>query len=112
MWPASKEFQAESLLNNFLYNSNLTSNVQMAVLSAVKSFYKANWRELNSNVGMNIELPEPKKRSPKMQDILDLEDAMTYLRDKAILWFLESAPFRVGTLTKLTWKDLKSTPNS
>ena len=105
----AKEFQAESLLNNYLYHNNLTSNVQMAVLSAVKSFYKANWRELNSNVGTNIESPEPKKRTPKMQDIIELEDAMTYLRDKAILWFLESAPFRVGTLTKLKWKDLKST---
>ena len=38
----AKEFQAESLLNNYLYHNNLTSNVQMAVLSAVKSFYKAN----------------------------------------------------------------------
>ena len=105
----AKEFQAESLLNNYLYNNNLTSNIQTAVLFSVKSFYKANWRELNSNVGSNIESPEPKKRTPKMQDILELEEAMTYLRDKAILWFLESAPFRKATLTKLQWKDLKST---
>lgn|GEM_PF-1390846 len=105
----AKEFQAEALLNNYLYHNNLSSNVQMAVLAAVKSFYKANWRELNSNVGSNIESPEPKKRTPKMQDILELDEAMTYNRDKAILWFLESAPFRRATLTKLLWKDLKST---
>ena len=102
-----KEFQAEALLNNYLYNNNLKPNVQTAVLFAVKSFYKANWRELNSNVGTNIESSEPKPRTPKMQDILELEGTMTYLRDKAILWFLESAPFRKATLTKLQWKDLK-----
>ena len=44
-----------------------------------------------------------------MQDIIELDEAMTYLRDRAILWFLESAPFRRATLTKLLWKDLKST---
>jgi len=44
-----------------------------------------------------------------MQDIIELEEAMTYLRDNAILWFLESAPFRKATLTKLLWRDLKST---
>ena len=59
----AKEFQAESLLNDYLYHNYLTCNVQMAVLDAVKSFYKANWRELNSNVGSNIESPEPKKRT-------------------------------------------------
>jgi hypothetical protein len=55
------------------------------VLAAVKSFYKANWRELNSTVGSNIELPEPKKRTPKIQDILELDDAMTLHRDRAVL---------------------------
>ena len=34
---------------------------------------------------------------------------MTYHRDKAILWFVESAPFRQGTLTNLFWRDLKPT---
>ena len=44
-----------------------------------------------------------------MQDILDLETALTYKRDKGILWFMKSAPFRNGKLTKLFWKDLKET---
>jgi hypothetical protein len=45
----AQEFQAEALLNNCLYRNNLSRNFQILVLSAVKSFYKANWRELNSN---------------------------------------------------------------
>lgn len=44
-----------------------------------------------------------------MQDLLEMDEVMMYQRDKAILWFLESAPFRVGTLTKLLWTDLKPT---
>ncbi|MCJ7793674.1 hypothetical protein MUP42_01940, partial [Candidatus Bathyarchaeota archaeon] len=34
----AEEFQAEALLNNYLYNSDLTSNVQIAVLASAKSF--------------------------------------------------------------------------
>jgi len=53
--------------------------------SAVCSFYTANWRTLNPNVGKNLSTPEPKKRTPKMQDIIDLDEAMTSHRDRAIL---------------------------
>jgi hypothetical protein len=44
-----------------------------------------------------------------MADILELEDAMACQRDKAILWFFESTSCRVGTVTKLLWKDLVPT---
>ena len=108
---SEKEWQAEDLLDNYLYSpdTNLTIHLKSLALSAVKSFYKANWRDLNPNVGSKIELPEPKKRTPKLNDVLAMEEAVFHKRDKAILWFLESAPFRQGTLTKLLWKDLKST---
>ena len=52
---------------------------------------------------------KPSKRTPKLVDILEMEEAMVHRRDKALIWFLESAPFRGGTLTKLLWQDLKST---
>ena len=106
----AKEFQAEKLLDSFLYNSNnVTIHIRISILCAVKSFYKENWRELNKKVGEKLTLPPPKKRTPTMQDLLEMDEAMLYQRDKAILWFLESAPFRVGTLTKLVWTDLKPT---
>jgi hypothetical protein len=103
------EFQAEDILDKYLCSPEITDNIKVSILCAVKSFYKANWRELNANVGKNLSVPQPKQRTPKMQDILELESVMTYQRDKSILWFLESAPFRGGTATKLFWKDLKST---
>ncbi len=53
-----KEFQAEDLLDSYLYNTpNVTDHIKVSILCAVKSFYKANWRELNSNVGKNLSLP-------------------------------------------------------
>jgi hypothetical protein len=56
-----KEFQAEDLLDS--YNTlDVTDHIKVLILCAVKSFYKANWRELNSNVGKNLSLPEPEKR--------------------------------------------------
>ena len=44
-----------------------------------------------------------------MQDIEDLENAATSQRDKALVWFFESTSIRIGTLPKLTWRDLKKT---
>lgn len=106
----AKEFQAEKLLDSFLYNNpNVTIHIKISILCAVKSFYKENLRELNKKVGEKLTLPPAKKRSPSMQDLLEMDQVMMYQRDKAILWFLESAPFRVGTLTKLVWTDLKPT---
>ena len=82
-----KEFQAEALINDFLFHGDLTATTQVLILASVKSFYKANWRELNSNVGQGIELPEPKKRTPKLQDIVELDEVMTSHRDRAIFGF-------------------------
>ncbi len=44
-----------------------------------------------------------------MKDILELEEGMSYQRDKAILWFIESTSCRAGTVVKLNRKDLKPT---
>jgi hypothetical protein len=107
---SESEFQAENLLNNYLYNTpDVTDHIKVSILCAVKSFYKANWRELNSNVGKALSLPEPEKRTPKLQDVIKMEEAMVYQRDRAILWFLESTPVRHSTFVNLYWRDLKST---
>lgn len=82
-------------------------NVKKNIRTATLSFYKANRRNLVNVV--DVETPEAKKRCPKTQDIVDLDNAFNSLRDKAMLWFIASAPFRVETLTLLRWNDLKPT---
>jgi hypothetical protein len=38
-----------------------------------------------------------------------LENAFSSFRDRALLWFISSAPFRLETIPKLKWKDLEAT---
>jgi len=103
-----KEFQAEELLENYLDNCGLTPSAQLGILTAVKSFYSSTrGRDLSKDVGENIEVPLAKKRSPSVDDCVELEKAMTNQRNKFLLWFVESCPTRAGTLRKLVWRDLK-----
>jgi len=105
----AKEWQAEQLMVNYLNNNLQSDNVRCSVKSAIKGFYHANWRDLNPNAGEDITQPEPKQRSPKMNDLVELCENMTFKRDKFLVWFLASCPFRVGTVSKLKWKDLVET---
>ena len=104
-----REFQAERLLENYLSTCGLSVSSKEMMKNAVISFYKHNWRNLNPNVASDVQKPEPKKRCPKMDDILSLENAMTNQRDKAIVWFFASTSVRIGTLIELRWNDLKET---
>ncbi len=106
---SEKEFQAERLLENYFANCDLTDSAKEMLKNAVISFYKHNWRNLNPNVASNVEKVEPTKRCPKMEDILELDNAMPSQRDKALLWFFESTSIRDGTVPKLKWKDLQKT---
>ena len=118
----TKEFQAEELLENFLRQdkyfktdkegnkteAEFTDNSKVGMLAAVKSFYESTrGRGLAPDVGDFIEVPEAKKRTPKVEDCFKLEEAMTNVRDKFLVWFLESCPVRKGTVSKLTFGDLK-----
>jgi site-specific recombinase XerD len=121
--PAStKEFQAEELLENFLRQDKylktdkdgnkeevpFTENSKIGMLAAVKSFYQSTrGRSLTDDTGEFIEVPEAKKRAPKVEELLELENAMKCNRDKFLVWFLESCPLRKGTLTMLKFGDLK-----
>lgn len=102
-----KEFQAENLLELFLSTAKFPLTVKDSIRTTVLSFYKNNRRPLIEI--RDVDTPESKQRCPKIQDILDLENAFSYLRDKAMLWLIASAPFRLETITKLKWKDLKPT---
>jgi hypothetical protein len=116
-----KEFQAEELLESFLRQDTLfrftddkkvkvkfTENTKLGMLVAVKSFYESTrGRSLAADTGEFIEAPEPKKRTPTVQDCLELENAMKCSRDKFLVWFLESCPVRKATLKQLTFGDLK-----
>lgn len=117
-----KEFQAENLLEKFIRQDTLfhldkdgkkeevdfTESTKVGLLAAVKSFYDSTrGRSLAPDTGEFIEVPEAKKRTPKVEDCVKLEEAMTTDRDKFLIWFLESCPVRKGTLRQLKFGDLK-----
>jgi hypothetical protein len=102
-----KEFQAENLLETFISTTKYPSTVKDSIRTTVISFYKNNRRPLVEI--MEVSTPEGKKRCPKTQDILELENAFSSFRDRALLWFISSAPFRLETIPKLKWKDLEAT---
>jgi hypothetical protein len=116
------ENAAEDLLENFLRQDTyfgidkngkkeerkFTESSKIGVREAVKSFYKSTrGRSLVDDVGDFIEVPQAKKRTPKVEDCLKLEEAMTTDRDKFLVWFLESCPVRKGTLRQLKFGDLR-----
>jgi hypothetical protein len=104
-----KEFQAEDLLDNYLYNGGLTESMAVGVKTAVKSFYATNRRSLEPSVGKNISAPEPKQRTPKLDDLVTLEENMLSIRDRALVWLIASGAFRDFELTLLVWGDIKDT---
>lgn len=106
------EFQAEDLLESFLNDLDAPRNAKKNFRSTVLSFYMANRRSLTKGTAQKFRPTEPKQRRPTVKDIEALDDCMNTQRDKAILWFLASAPCRVRTLTQLLWKDLQPTQDA
>jgi hypothetical protein len=92
-------------------NTKLKPSTRVSTKNAIRSFYSANWFALEP-AGEDITQPESKQRSPEMQDLLELEQSMVSKRDRAVLWFLASAPFKSGTLCKLLRRDLVPTGDS
>lgn len=114
--------EADSVLENYLnfdfekaYKKNPethpkpTLNNKIAVMVAARSFYSANKRDLCKETGRSLldDRPEAKQNTPNIEDCVKLESAMPNRRGKFLVWFLVSCPVRVGTLKKLTWKDLR-----
>jgi integrase len=124
----AKEFQMEILLEDFLENprdyfekvkhlhkdyanyakEGLTNASKVNVKSAVLSFFKHNRRRLEF-CAEKWRPQEARERCPTIEDVQALAENCKVKRDKAIVWFLASAPFREQTLVKLNWSDLQPT---
>lgn len=102
-----KEFQAEDLHDLTISEMNATDSIKANISDAVRSFYKHNRRPLIEV--KKFERPTPKRRTPKLEDIEDMANVVTYRRDEALIWFLATAPLREGTIPQLKWRDLKAT---
>ena len=108
----SNEFQAEELLEEYLFSAKLTNPIKEQIKASVLSFFKHNRRRLDSETAKNISKPTPKQRTPKIEELEKLESVMTTQRDRALIWFLASSGCRIGTVKLLKWSDLQPTKDS
>ncbi len=95
-------------MNDYV-KSGICDSAALGVKAAVKSFYAFHRRSLDPSVAKDVVAPEPKQRSPKMNDLLELDAAMLLLRDRAIVWAIASGAFRDNELISLNWEDRKLT---
>jgi len=105
----TEEFLAEELHDSTILGLDATESSKANMSTAILSFYKHNRRPLVEV--RRFERPEAKSRRPTLQDIKDMANAVRWRRDKALIWFIASAPFRRETVEKLTWEDLVETKN-
>lgn len=105
----SEEFLTEELHDSTILALDATESSKANMSTAILSFYRHNRRPLIEV--RRFERPEAKSRRPTLQDIDDMANAVRWRRDKALIWFIASAPFRRETVEKLTWEDLIETEN-
>lgn len=104
-----EEFLAEELHDSTINGVDSTESAKSNMSTSVQSFYKHNKRPLVEI--RKFERPEAKKRRPTLGDIEDMVNNVQWKRDKALFWFIASAPFRKETVEKLVWGDLEETNN-
>ena len=91
------------------YNTIASDRTKEICSKDLKQYCDAVGKTPTELLDLKIEGLRHSARSPKLQGVIDIDEAMPYQRDKAILWFVESTPLRHGSFDHLYWRDLKST---
>ena len=68
--------EADSVIENYLSNDDITQSNKLVILNTVRSFISANLRDLAKQTGKSIEAPERKQRTPTIDDCVKLESKM------------------------------------
>jgi hypothetical protein len=96
---------AEELLDSFVAdeNSGLPNSVKFNMLTAAKSFFKHNYRDLARAAGaMTLDKVKPYNK-PSKENLRKLWNWAVNPRDKSLLTFVCSTAIAKETLTKLQW---------
>ena len=99
--------EAEFTLDNFVANSPFPNSVTYNIASAVKSFYKYNYRSLERASGViTLEKKKPYRRHSKAE-LLKIYRSTQNPRDRALITFVWSTAIAKGSLTKIKWSHLE-----
>jgi len=102
-----KCLDAEYLLDGFIATSPFTNSVTYNIASAVKSFYKYNYRSLERGSGIiTLEKVKPYRRHSKAE-LLKIYRSTQNPRDRALITFTWSTAIAKGSLTQIKWSHLE-----
>jgi len=99
--------KAEFLLDNFVATSPFTNSVTYSITTAVKSFYKYNYRSLERASGLiTLEKIKPYRRHSKAK-LLRIYRSTQNPRDRCLITFVWSTAIAKESLTKIKWSHLE-----
>lgn len=100
---------AEYLLDQFVADETLglTNSIKVAVVIAVKSFFKHNYCELARASGQITFIKKFPYRKHNKQELLKIHRAAQNPRDRALITFTWSTSITKETLTNIQWKHLE-----
>jgi len=97
---------AEKLLDDFVNAATpeFTNPIKWMTVTAVKSFFKHNYRDLAKACGAITLIQQKEHKKPKKEDLKRLWDYAQNLRDKALITFVNSTALAKETMSELKWK--------
>ena len=104
----SQSKEAEYLLDGIVANESLTNAIRVAIVIAVKSFYKWNYTELARASGQITFVKQKPYRRHTKEELLKIHRAAQNPRDRALITFVWSTAIAKDTLTKIKWQNLES----
>ena len=99
--------EAEHLLDRFVASRDFTDWQKVNIVTAVKSFFTYNYRELQRVSGKVSAAKQTAYRTPTAELLREFIKGAWTIRDKALVAFIASAFFREGTIPKLNWNNIE-----
>jgi len=99
--------EAEHLLDRFVASPDFSDWQKNNLVTAVKSFYKYNYKELQRISGKVSAAIQSAYRVPTAELLRKFIKGAWNIRDKALIAFTASTFFREGTIPELNWGDVE-----
>lgn len=99
--------EAEHLLDKFVASEDFSDWQKNNLVTAVKSFYKYNYKELQRISGKISAAKQTPYRTPTAELLSKFIKGAWNIRDKALVAFTASTFFREGTIPELNWGDVE-----
>jgi site-specific recombinase XerD len=100
--------EAERLLDRFVASEDFSDWRKLNIVTAVKSFFTYNYKELQKVSGKVSAAKQTPYRTPTAELLRKFINGAWNIRDKALVSFIASTFFREGTIPKLNWGHIEN----